>query len=145
MSSGKFTIAAVLFVGLVMVMAFQYVSMVVSYFQDVLGRGIAGAIVIYPDSYIDSAGKNLILHVSISGNGDIIVQRVEVVGVETTYVSSIKVVSGGSTIKGNAVNVNGAVEAYIVASLRGSYIPGTSYTVRVYTNSGVYSATIIAR
>ena len=84
MSSGKFIIAAVLFVGLVMVMAFQYVSMVVSYFQDVLGRGITGAIVIYPDSYIDSAEKNLILHVSISGNGDIIVQRVEVVGVETT-------------------------------------------------------------
>jgi hypothetical protein len=70
---------------------------------------------------------------------------VEVVGVETAYVLSINVVSGGGTIKGNAVSVNGAVEAYIVASLRGSYIPGTLYTVRVYTSSGVYVATIVAR
>ena len=99
--------------------------------------GSTESLQIYPDSYIkvNSTGSYLELHVKNTGTATAVINKVEIVGMESIPSSSL-----------NITNIKPGKTVIIEAKLSQSYTPGTSYQVKVYTAAGnVYSAVVQAK
>jgi len=100
-----------------------------------LWGGLAGGteqLKIYPDSYINATNTTLLLHVRNEG-GDITIDSIEIVGLGLATGISPTVVGAGD-------------EVWVTATVPGTPVAGTSYTVKVYTAGGnVFTAVVQAK
>lgn len=93
-------------------------------------QGSTEVLRVYPDTYIDTANGQLVLHVKNDGTASAVIYKIEIVGVETVN-QQLTITPGSDTTTQIA--------------LTGSYTPGASYTLKLYTEAGnVYTANIRA-
>ena len=94
-------------------------------------QGSTEALKIYPDTFIDTANKTLVLHVRNDGTASAVIYKIDIVGVESIS-TTITVPAGADTTQNVA--------------LAGTYTPGASYTIKIYTQAGnVYTGNVRAQ
>jgi len=107
--------------------------------------GATETLQVYPDSFINSANKILILHVKNTGSATAVIYRIEIVGLHTVT-SDFGFSTGTTTTStGSEVSLPPGQEGYIVVTA-GNPIPGTTYQVKIYTRAGnVFTANVQAK
>lgn len=101
-----------------------------------------------PDSYIDSSGGRLFLHVRNTGTTTAVIYRVEVPGLSTVTgslafsktVTELHLV----TVASDEIAIDPGQEGYIVVGIS-SPITGARYLVRIYTRAFVYHAVVVVK
>ena len=124
-------IAVVILVAVTLVIAIGVIGWIMGWWGTM---GAVESLQIYPDSYINTTSKTLVLHIKNTGSATAVIYKVEIVGVGTaTWDQTDKSLSPGEE------------ETAWTLSFSGSVTAGTNYQVKIYTKAGnVYSATVKA-
>jgi flagellin-like protein len=126
-------IAVVILVAVTLVIAIGVIGWIMGWWGTF---GATEALQFYPDSYITSDGT-LYLHVKNMGSAAAVIYKVEVTGIATNT-SNLPTISPGTE---NTYTIKVPPQSSGV-----SYIPGTTYQVKIYTKAGnVYSVTVQAK
>jgi len=107
---------------------------------------------IMPDSYIkdtNTGDNKSYLHLHIVNRGsDVTIYKIEVSGVGTAKswtTATTDVTDTGAVTSTGDIAVPAGSDIWIVAEIDDDAVPGTSYTVKIYTKNGnVFTATVTA-
>ena len=121
---------------------------VIGWITGLFGAATGGTeqLQLMPDSNITvtSSGSKLYLHV-VNKGGDVTIYKIEVSGVGAASIANATVTGDMQVNNDGTITVKAGADGWIVASLNGNAVPGTSYTVKVYTKNGnVFTATVTA-
>ncbi|MEM2407508.1 MAG: archaellin/type IV pilin N-terminal domain-containing protein [Ignisphaera sp.] len=124
-------IAVVILVAITLVIAIGVIGWIMGWWGTF---GATESIKIFPDSYINSTNRRLILHLKNEGSATAVIYKIELTGGLTVNLAGDLTVSPG-------------VESTETISIAGGNpISGTNYQVKIYTRAGnVISATVQAR
>jgi flagellin-like protein len=123
-------IAVVILVAVTLVIAIGVIGWIMGWWGTM---GAVESLQIYPDSYINTTSKTLVLHIKNTGSATAVIYKVEIVGVGTADLDKEKTLTAGEE------------ETAWTLSFSGSVTAGTNYQVKIYTKAGnVYSATVKA-
>jgi len=132
-------IAVVILVAVTLVIAIGVIGWIMGWWGTF---GATESLQFFPDSYIDVANNQLLLHLKNTGSASAVIYKIEISGVETlteTGKFTGGVVTGGT--------VGPGTEAILTIPIsQGKYTAGANYLVKIYTRAGnVYSITIQAK
>ncbi len=100
---------------------------------------------IMPDSYINATNDTLFLHVNNKG-GDVTIYKIAVDGVGDADISTASVTGDITVNSDGTITVKAGADGWIIVSLNGDAVAGTTYTVKVYTKNGnVFTASVTAK
>jgi len=127
---------------------------VIGWITGLFGAATGGTeqLQIMPDSNITVTTTNgttvskLYLHV-VNKGGDVTIYKIEVSGVGAADIANANVTGNIQKNSDGTITVKAGADGWIVATLNGgNAVPGTSYTVKVYTKNGnVFTATVTAQ
>ena len=120
-------IAVVILVAVTLVIAIGVIGWIMGWWGTM---GAVESLQIYPDSYIKSGDRQLVLHIKNTGSAAAVIYKVEIVGVDTVSTT---------------VSLTPGQEDTLTISFTGGVTAGTNYQVKIYTKAGnVYSANVKA-
>jgi flagellin-like protein len=124
-------IAVVILVAVTLVIAIGVIGWIMGWWGTM---GAVESLQIFPDSYIKSTDRQLVLHIKNTGSATAVIYKVEIVGVGTADL--------GGADKSLAA---GQEETAWTLQFSGDVTAGTNYQVKIYTKAGnVYSANVKA-
>ncbi|MCC6053844.1 MAG: hypothetical protein LM589_00790 [Thermosphaera sp.] len=132
-------IAVVILVAVTLVIAIGVIGWIMGWWGTF---GATESLQFYPDSYIDVAKNQLLLHLKNTGSASAVIYKIEISGVETlTDTADFK----GGTVKDGTVGP-GTEDILTISISQGKYTAGANYLVKIYTRAGnVYSVTVQAK
>jgi hypothetical protein len=126
-------IAVVILVAVTLVIAIGVIGWIMGWWGAL---GTTENLQLMPDSKLYDDGT-VILHVVNKGSATSVVYKVEIVGIGST-----------STINNNnttGITLTPGQDTTITASINGTIVAGTSYTIKIYTKAGnTYQITLVA-
>jgi flagellin-like protein len=120
-------IAVVILVAVTLVIAIGVIGWIMGWWGTM---GAVESLQIFPDSYINTSARQLVLHIKNTGSAAAVIYKVEIVGVSTfDWIMSL---------------TPGQEDTYTI-SFTGNVTAGINYQVKIYTKAGnVYSVNLKA-
>ena len=111
------------------------------------GFGQTEALKVLPDSYVDVANGQLVLHVKNEGGSKAEIYKIEISGNEVNLANAT-VTGTGASASGGKIYLDPGADATITVALPTGMTAtaGTAYTVTIYTAAGnVYTGTVYGK